>query len=413
MLAASGLVLVNRALLRAGLRRRVDGWRRAAGLVLREEASTFVLSAFGLDAWSDVAGAARRGGPETEAHAARRLMEFLRAEPCCRVRVRRGEVEDRVEGCDGPSCTLAFRPWVRGPGRFAPPGDWSGEPGGAFTPGMGANPLMNIVCRVDEDGRADVWARVNHVGADGVPVQEMLSRLEAAWGGAESVRYPTHEAFVPHGAGRPLPGRPGLCEVQTFIDFERLLGWRKRANARLRDPMTVSAAVMWMLARHDAFAGIHIGTTVEVAAGGGLGRGVGVVVIRPGDYFGRRAGLARYASDFARGVERTRRRASDSCRTLDAVGLLPGALGAALLGHALERAPRAFGSMGLTMLKDARVFGAPLAAAGHGRGFMAVGSVGLASDGGGRVGCVSVKGPEAVVSGYPRALREALERGGD
>src|ERR1700722_12249212 len=53
LITSVALVLANRLLLGTGLRRRVDGWRRGAGLVLRGENSTFVLSAFGLNIGSD------------------------------------------------------------------------------------------------------------------------------------------------------------------------------------------------------------------------------------------------------------------------------------------------------------------------------------------------------------------------
>ncbi len=38
---------------RLGIRAPIDGWRRDVGLVLRGEESTYHLSAFGLNTWSD------------------------------------------------------------------------------------------------------------------------------------------------------------------------------------------------------------------------------------------------------------------------------------------------------------------------------------------------------------------------
>lgn len=415
LLAATGLVLANRALLRAGLRRRVDGWRRATGLLLREEASMFVLSVFGLDVWSDVKGQSARTLAETQAHTAERLLGFLKGEVGCHVIVRRGELEDRAEAADGPSFTLAFQPPLEGPARFVSPNDWNGERVGGQASPADASALMNIVCRVTNDGQVDVWMRVNHAGADGVPMQEILSRLEAAWGawggnGGEGseVRYPSPEAFEPYAVPRPLPGRPDLCEVQGFVDFTPLLKWRKRENTRLAGPMTLSAAMLWSLARHRSFSDLSVGTTVEVGATKELGRGVGVVVVRPTDYFDRKDGLVQYVADFNRLMELTRRRASGACKTLDAAALMPAKYARALLSHALENSPQAFGSLGLTMLKDARVFGAPIAEAGHRNGFVAVGSVALVSDGETKVGCVTIKGPTTIVALYPMMIREAV-----
>ena len=44
--------------------------------------------------------------------------EFLRGETGLHIRVRRGELEDRGERCDGPRYTLAFEAWRDGPERF-------------------------------------------------------------------------------------------------------------------------------------------------------------------------------------------------------------------------------------------------------------------------------------------------------
>lgn len=412
LLSASGVVLANRALLRVGLRRPVDGWRRATGLLLRDEASTFYLSAFGLDVWSDVPGGSARSLLETQAHAADRLVGFLTAETGCHVGVKHGELEDHAETIGRPSFTLAFHPPVEGLRRFVAPQDWSGERAGGPDSPADSAVLLNIVCRVTTTGHADIWMRVNHAGADGVPMQEMLSRLETAWGVQGGVLFPSPEAFAPFAVPRPLAGRPDLREVQMFLDFTPLLEWRKRENARLAEPMTLSAAMLWRLARHGEFSDLHFGTTVETEASRGLARGVGVVVVRPAEYLRRTDGLPRFVADFNRRLDLTRRRASDGCKTLDAAAFIPAALARRLLRHALENVPRAFGSMGLTMLKDARVFGAPIAEAGHARGFVAVGGVGLPSSNGSKVGCVTVKGPTAVVSRYPTILARALA-GGD
>ncbi len=177
--------------------------------------------------------------------------------------------------------------------------------------------------------------------------------------------------------------------------------------------MTFSAAIMWWLARHDTFSQLHLGTTVELPALDGIGSGVSMVVIRPADYFHRANGLARYVGDFNRELELTRRRKSAGCKTLDAAAFLPPKLAEKLLHHALHQGGRAFGSVGLTILKDAKIFGAPLADAGHINGFIAVGSVALQSADGKSVGCVVVKGPRERIANYAKVLREAMEQPGN
>jgi len=255
-----------------------------------------------------------------------------------------------------------------------------------------------------------LWVRVNHVGADGVPTQEMLSRLEQAWGASEPVVFPGRDEFEPYTRARPSPNRAGTVEVQTFIDFGPLLAWRKRQNETLAEPMTLSAAMLWWLARNERFSRLYLGTTVEVPEVDGLGRGAGVVVVRPADYFDRTDGLGQYVRDFNRQLALTRERKSEGCKTLDAAAYLPARLEELVLHHALDQGGRAFGSMALTVLKDARVFGAPLADTGHQDGFIAVGCVSCESADGKRVGCVVAKGPQQKIADYASILRDAMNQ---
>jgi len=137
---------------------------------------------------------------------------------------------------------------------------------------------------------------------------------------------------------------------------------------------------------------------------------VGVVVVRPAVYFNQPGGLARYVADFNRELALTRQRQSEGCKTLDASAYLPAPLAEALLRHGLDEGKRAFGSLGLTIIKDAKVFGAPLADTGHPDGFIAIGSIACQSSAGHPVGCVTVKGPGPRIAPYARLLHEAMAR---
>ena len=151
-----------------------------------------------------------------------------------------------------------------------------------------------------------------------------------------------------------------------------------------------------------------MGSTVEVGPVAGLAPGVGVVVVRPESYAADPGGLKRYVRDFNRQVELTRGRASAGCKTLDALAFAPARIATTVLYDALHRGGAAFGSLGLTMLKDARVFGAPSAGEPHANGFIAVGSMALPTAGPRRVGCVWAKGPPDRVADYPAVVQEAV-----
>ncbi|MBY0307712.1 MAG: hypothetical protein K2Q09_03130, partial [Phycisphaerales bacterium] len=301
------------------------------------------------------------------------------------------------------------------PARFVPPSRWA-PPGEAdpYSRRDGDAPMMQLVCRVRDDGRCDVWARMNHVAADGVPMQEVLTRLEAAWPAPEPVVYPTPEAFAPFGAPRPAPGgRPGLAEATFFADFSALLSWRRAVNASLPagETMTISAALLWRLSQQPEFRRLHFGTTVETGEADGLPRGVGVNVVHPARYGGLQGerAVAAYVRDFNRRLWRNRRRAGQGTRTLDAAALLPARYSTPLLLFALSRTRSAIGTMALTMLKDAKVFWTPIAQAGHDDGFIAIGSIALPTADGRRVGCVSIKGPAERIARHTPLIARAID----
>ncbi len=211
-------------LLRLGLRRPVNGWRRGAGLVLRGDAAKFVLSAFNLDILSDQEPRVPQTPDQLQQHLRRRLAKFLQPQRQFHCLIRHETDRHHVIPHTVPGYTLAFEPWIDGPARFIRPDAWNGEHGTSAVPET--SPVLEFVCRIAPDQLADVWVRVNHVAADGVPVQEMLSRLEKAWGVGKPLVVPAGEEFEPHTAPRPSPGRAGTAEVQTFIKFDRLLAWR-------------------------------------------------------------------------------------------------------------------------------------------------------------------------------------------
>ncbi len=403
-----GLVLTNRLLQRAGLQKRRDGWRRGAGLLLRGEHATFVLSTFNLNVWSDAPKPVSITIEATQQHLVHRLANFLAGETALHIFVQRSPSEDRAHASPGPSYTLGFQPAIDGPARFIRPDAWTGE-NGPTPPAPSADVLLNIIARVDPDGSADLWFRVNHVGADGVPVQEMISRIESAWGISRDVAFPTPDEFAPHTTPRLCPGREGLIETQAFIDFAPLIAWRKSQNARLPQPMTFSAAMMWCLAEHPAFAQIYMGTTVDVPAIDGLARGVGVVVTHPAAYSRDAAGLSRYVQDFNRELDLSRTRQSSGFKTLDAAACVSPAFAAPLLRHALQ-GNKAFGTLGLTILKDAKVFGAPIGDFGHPDGFIAIGNTFLSTSSSQKVGCIHIKGPADRTANYPALIQQAINK---
>jgi hypothetical protein len=86
-----------------------------------------------------------------------------------------------------------------------------------------------------------------------------------------------------------------------------------------------------------------------------------------------------------------------------------------LLGALLRASPDqlndTFGQVGLSVIREAKVFVAPLSDVGYPGGFLAVGGVGLPAATG-TVGAVTVKGTRAQADGYPAAVGRALQKCG-
>ena len=139
-------------------------------------------------------------------------------------------------------------------------------------------------------------------------------------------------------------------------------------------------------------------------AGGAEPRCVDFVVIRPADY----ADLPTFSKEFDRQVEACRTRLSQTRAAIRAISLLPPRLAMAALTLNPERTNATFGTVGLTILRDAKVFLAPMSDTGFDDGFVAIGGMSLPTADDRRVGAVSVKGTSGKSEAVLIALRNAV-----
>lgn len=264
----------------------------------------------------------------------------------------------------------------------------------------------------------DLWASAHHVGLDGVPVQDLLLRLEQAWG-TEPVAFPAPSdgaAFTgPHAC--QAPGERPVDQLTTFVDFTPVLALRRLLNARLREAVggeiTFGALLAWLVGQEPEFAGVRIASTVDVAASGGYERDVDVVPLRPADYAcgdGPWDGFVEFAREFNRLIAASRARTSPLRAGMQTAGLLPAWAHAVVVRSNPASLDATFGSLCITIIRDARVFIAPMTDLGLRHGFFAIGNMSLPSADGRRVACVSVKGEAGRVTDYPAILHRVIER---
>jgi hypothetical protein len=296
--------------------------------------------------------------------------------------------------------------------RFAPP-DFCAR----RTLGFG---YLSIVARPDAEERtADLWVNAHHVGLDGVPLQELITRLERAWGRSHAVIFPHPQgagAFVgPHVCS--APGERRVDHALAFVDFSPVVALRRHLNARLRaaigGEVTFGALLAWLLNREPEFAGVRIASTVDVAASDGYDRDVDVVVLRPADFArgdGPWDGLVDYAREFNRLIAAARTRTSPIRRGMQTAGLLPAWAHIDRIRANPAVLDDTFGTLCITIVRDAQVFVSPMSDLGMAHGFFAIGSVNLPSGDGRHVASVSVKGDAGRIAHYPAVLQRAIDR---
>lgn len=466
-------------LVKLGLLPARDGWRRAMGLLMREEPARFILSAFGLDV----------GGRGSDARQlAWRLARFLKTvpearrwidwtAPTARVRTQlacdvtlarfdtgrllaiesfldeenplprpltaaiRNQLDARV--VEAYNATLgepdALRPHALARRLDIREEHWDyvwrllrssimsiePRPEARFQapdfrlrrhPGFG---VFNFLCHLDSPGRtADLWVQVHHAGADGTPVQDMLTRLERDWGVPEPVAFPSPEEFaalaVPMScasAGK----RRDVWQLQDFVDFTPLVALREDLNvrlaARLKGPITLGSLILWGLAHHPRFAGVIGAGTVEVPAETRQERSVNFVFIRPTDFIqadDRTEGFVRFVCEFNQVMFDTRDRCSVFYRAGAAAAALPTVAYAWVLRHIFATGRGKAPTLGVSLIRGGQVFVAPAPDYGFEDGFLAVGDMGLPTADGRKVGCVSVKGPRDAIARFPSLLRQTI-----
>lgn len=449
-----GSVLAGKALVATGLRSVPGGWRGVIGVGLRAEATKFAVSAFGLRPPASDLGPALQRFLDAEPHArfcldhqrwltlrlptkhvdvvvqhfaadgtleaiephlgspapvadreavhativeaynrTRHLPEMIRPQALLReLRLGSAYARQLIEAC----CVSI----ERGAARFVPP-----EFRHRRNLGFG---FLTLVVRPQHD-TVDVWMLAHHTGADGVPMQELATNLERAWG-TEPVEYPGADTptFGPRACFHP--GEREVYETLTFLDFAPLLALRKQLNTQLPEEITVGALLQWQLSREPEFTQTKYASTVDVAASQGFERDVDLVVVKPAEFPNTLGGLAAYVREFNRLVAAGRARTSPVRSAMRTVELLPPWLQRRGLELNPDDVKATFGAVGLSVMRDAKVFVAPMADIGYAEGFLALGSVALPTADGCRVGAVSIKGTREQVERYPDVLRRMLAR---
>ena len=146
--------------------------------------------------------------------------------------------------------------------------------------------------------------------------------------------------------------------------------------------MTFGTLIAWLLSQEPEFAGVRIASTVDVAASSGYERDVDVVSLRAADFAtgeGPWGGFIEYAREFNRLIAAARARTSPVRVGMQTAGLIPAWAHAAVVRANPASLDDAFGTLCVTIVREARVFIAPMTDLGLTHGFFAIGSARLPS----------------------------------
>jgi hypothetical protein len=272
--------------------------------------------------------------------------------------------------------------------------------------------FLNIVCRRAPGGTTDIWMQVHHTGGDGLPMQELLMRLETAWGTMAGVFFPNDTGTQP----KPVPCHAGTKErrlyiLTDFVDFSPLVRLRNDLKNRFAkdgiEAIPLGALFLWCLAHQPEFEGVKFASAIDVPADKTSARSVDLVPIRPGDYM-HEGGFLTYLRDFNRLILDARQARTKSYQAMRNLALLPPVLASAALRLNPGVARSTFGTVGVSIVKDAKVVVGTMADRSFDGGFILIGNMSLPCAGGRTSTSVSIKGELAAIRNYPTAIRRAI-----
>ena len=282
-------------------------------------------------------------------------------------------------------------------------------------PGQG---LLNILCRFNADfDQADLWIQINHVPVDGVPMQEVLSRLKEEWGTAGELKYPglSKQRSITPVLCTTKKGKKGMYSSYRFVDFRPLIAARRKLNAsfaeRIGGSITLVSMFLWGLAHEAIFHNKKFVFTVDLEKTDAAERTPGVVFIRPEKFIDRKtpiAGFLNYQIELNARLVSTRARSSESYELMELYALTSPIvywLTRKCMPHAMAEF---VGTIGVTMIKDADIFLSPLSDINT-DGFLALGSLRRPTVDGEEAGYVSARAPRDKVNRYLDAVEVLAE----
>ncbi|MBQ9788115.1 MAG: alpha/beta hydrolase [Lentisphaeria bacterium] len=280
-------------------------------------------------------------------------------------------------------------------------------------PGWG---LLNMIVRFTPDLQsADLWVQYHHVPVDGMPMQELLEELKKRWGYTEELVYPN---LTNHDSSPEIYYSGGkIFRARMFVDFSKLLNFRKFLNENYRQAMngeaSIASLIIWGLAQSESFRNAKVLFPIDIEQGVRFAdeRELSVLLIRPAKYFDTNdkfAGFLRYQREFNRRLTDTRLGNSESYEMLELYSRVHPIFYYLARDFFKESVSEYLGNMGLSMMKNAEMFISPISDLQK-NGFLAFGNMNVPTADGKKAGAVSICGSRQEIKSYIAAISYLAE----
>lgn len=277
-------------------------------------------------------------------------------------------------------------------------------------PGWG---YMNILCRFNKHSEeVDIWFQYHHTCVDGLPMQEVLSRLQSRFGSGQPVTIPAHTQEKDPSLLRcsTYNGKHGVYVTSAFVDFMPLIHATQEKRDLLGSQVCVTPLRLfaWKLGNHPVFKNIKFLFPIDIPATEERERTLGIVVIRPSLYADPEKGFLEFLYEFDHLVKTTRERKSRTYEMIESFTFNPPFfynLSLKLLDRGLREHT---GTFGISVIKDATVFLAPYTDI-HTDGWMGITNFFLPAEKGETVCNISIKGPRDKVIKYLKAVQDVAQ----
>lgn len=281
-------------------------------------------------------------------------------------------------------------------------------------PGAG---LFNIMCRLDSKYReTDLWFQVNHLLADGVPVQEMIDDIRCKWKKHKKPYYPLYtrmEQIKPKPCSSEV--NEEVYEETHFFDFTKIMDLKKKLSVLHSDGLngniTLVGMLIWCLSNHDIFKHKKFLFTIDKPEKKKRERSVRIISQKvKHDSSGENpsAKLLKFQDTVNEQIKKTKKGTSDHCVLIDLFGMVP----TIMYRPFIKLFPRTFseitGTIGISIIRNGEVFVAPYSDFMD-DGFIAIGNTKIEAENGQKRGSVSIKAPGNVIYAYFETLHEVLE----